>query len=382
RLTARLVLSHRTGLPNWGGERLDFETDPGAAFGYSGEGFVLLQRALEQTTGETLDALTRREVFEPLGMVRSRFSWPEGTELGRVTRHDPVGRPQPGNEPRESNAAASLHTTASEYARFVVAWLNGELLGEPAADEALRPAVRIERDSVDEEETATARLAWGLGWGIELPAAGAPGHPIYWHWGDNGPSKAFVAFDLATGSGLVYFANSANGLAIGPALVADVVGEMGATFEWLGYERYDSPGYAERLAGAVAESEGRYGEATAAFRSALAADPEDEETARRVEWLTDLLDRQQRPVALPRSLLERYAGSYGPRVLGVEEGMLHYQRGEGTRYRLVPLSETLFALDGLVTFRIEVALDDRGEPVKIIGHYVSGETDESARDPA
>ena len=38
-ITARMVMSHSTGLPNWGGDRLNLNADPGTAWGYSGEGF-------------------------------------------------------------------------------------------------------------------------------------------------------------------------------------------------------------------------------------------------------------------------------------------------------------------------------------------------------
>ncbi len=381
-LTARLVLSHQTGLPNWGGERLDFERDPGTGFGYSGEGYVYLQRAVEASTGLPLDELARREVFDPLGMEQSRFSWPEGAELALATPHDEAGAAREKRQQHEGNAAASLHTTAEEYARFVRAWIAGGLLAPETVDMALAPAVRIEterRNDGPEAPRVETSLAWGLGWGIQEPAPGGGGAPIYWHWGDNGPFKAFVALDREGGSGVVYFANGMNGLAPGPALVEGVVGAMAPTFDWLVYERYDAPGFAERLEGSLAESEGRYGEAAAAFRLALVADPEDEVTARRVEWLTDILDRQQRPLDVPEGVLRRYAGSYGPRTLTFEDGDLFYQRGGGQRFLLVPLSETLFVLEGLVIFRLEVEVDARGVPQGLIGHYADGSVDESPR---
>ena len=39
-ITPRQVLTHTTGLPNWGDTPLEFVRDPGTAWGYSGEGFV------------------------------------------------------------------------------------------------------------------------------------------------------------------------------------------------------------------------------------------------------------------------------------------------------------------------------------------------------
>ena len=54
RITARLVLSHRTGFPNWrpnGGALRIFFT-PGERFSYSGEGMVYLQKAVETIEGK------------------------------------------------------------------------------------------------------------------------------------------------------------------------------------------------------------------------------------------------------------------------------------------------------------------------------------------
>ena len=143
RITARLVLSHRTGLPNWGGETLELVGDPGEWFGYSGEGFVYLQRVVEHLTGLALDEVVRREVFEPLGMTASAFSFPEGETPALAAPHDEAGRQQETRPAREGNAAASLLTTAEDYARFVVAWMRGDLLREATRAEALTPVTRL-----------------------------------------------------------------------------------------------------------------------------------------------------------------------------------------------------------------------------------------------
>jgi CubicO group peptidase (beta-lactamase class C family) len=388
-LTARIVLSHRTGLPNWGGEKLEFGHDPGSRFGYSGEGYVYLQKVISYLTDLTLDEFVRQEVFEPLGMTHSRFSWPEGEELELAAPHDGGGKALDKNEAHEGNAAASLHTTAADYGRFVAAWLSGELLGSEAAAEALMPVAFMEDDENDPAgpEEPWRRIAWALGWGVQLDATkGAASDtdevvdPLYWHWGDNGPFKAFVAFRPATGDGTVYFANSSNGLAIGPMMVADVVGSMEPTFAWLDYERVDSPGFAERLEGSLAQAEGRMEDAIAAYRAAVEVDPADETSARQVEWLTELLDVAINPVVVPDELLASYAGTYGPRVLTLEEGILHYQREGGRKYTLIPLATNLFAFEGMTVFRIELASDQSGAISKIIGHYINGTTDESLRD--
>lgn len=236
KLTARLVLSHQTGLPNWGGEKLEFLFDPGVDFNYSGEGYVYLQRVLEHLSGESLDALARREVFDPLGMRRSRFSWPEPEADGRpalvARRHSAKGKPAPPPRSTDPNAASSLLTTAEEYARFVIAWMDGELLPAAMMREALTPAVHMQGTETRRPKPPEVyrRIAWGLGWGLLLPQG------IAWHWGDNGPAKAFVAFDPVRRNGIVYFANGDRGLAFGAELAEPVVGDVAVTFAWNGYD--------------------------------------------------------------------------------------------------------------------------------------------------
>ncbi len=142
-ITARMVLSHSTGLPNWGGERLDLTFDPGTAWGYSGEGFVYLQKAVEHLTGLTLDALARREVFEPLGMTRSSYVWQDAFAGNAVARHSPQGEVEPIRQATEGNAAASLLTTAEDYARFLAAIVQSEGLRQETTDAMLTPVLSV-----------------------------------------------------------------------------------------------------------------------------------------------------------------------------------------------------------------------------------------------
>jgi CubicO group peptidase (beta-lactamase class C family) len=49
KITARIVLKHRTGLPNWGNEKgAKLMFTPDSCFSYSGEGFVFLQKIIEK----------------------------------------------------------------------------------------------------------------------------------------------------------------------------------------------------------------------------------------------------------------------------------------------------------------------------------------------
>jgi CubicO group peptidase (beta-lactamase class C family) len=114
RITARMVLSHSTGLPNWGGDTLTLRFDPGTDYSYSGEGFVFLQKAMERLTGRTLEELARREVFEPLGMTRSSYVWQERLAGNVAYGRNWLWNIAPVNRYPEANAAASLLTTAPD----------------------------------------------------------------------------------------------------------------------------------------------------------------------------------------------------------------------------------------------------------------------------
>ncbi len=45
----------------------------------------------------------------------------------------------------------------------------------------------------------------------------------------------------------------------------------------------------------------------------------------------------------------------------------------------IPMSETLFRFEEIGYFRLEVVLDESGRPLKLVGHYDNGQTDESPR---
>jgi tetratricopeptide (TPR) repeat protein len=79
-------------------------------------------------------------------------------------------------------------------------------------------------------------VLWGLGWGLEKTADGT----AFWHWGDNGDTKAFVLAYPQRKTGLVMFANSANGLSLLNELVRSAMGNDQPALAWLNLEQYNS----------------------------------------------------------------------------------------------------------------------------------------------
>ena len=237
-ITARHVLTHRTGLPNWRGSRpLQTYFPPGERFSYSGEGFVLLQRAVERIAGEPLDAVVSRLVFAPLGMRDSSFVWQTRFEPDYADPHDEAIQPGSKLKPAEANAAFSLQTTVADYARFLLAVLGAERLTASTARLWLTPQVNPPQGRFESLEAAAPErdlaVAWGFGWGLE------PDHGTFFHWGSNPGANAFAIGSRASGTALVMFANGDNGVAAVPEVVASLFPGHRPALAWLGYGARD-----------------------------------------------------------------------------------------------------------------------------------------------
>lgn len=252
-ISARHVLTHTSGLPNWGDDAAPSTLvpafAPGTYFSYSGEGYFWLQLVIEQLTGQSLDAFVRAQLFGPAGMTSSAFvgdpesmsnaSW--GHTGGRLARSQGLrdvlalttplavrwAKPvrtwtnddwvraatelDPKNAPpkrvRFSNAAASLLTTATDYARFL------SLLMVRRARAPWELTEQTRRAMVAPQVAVQAGLPywWGHGVAVERSASG-------WrvgHEGNNeGRCTAYSGCDPAEQRGLVVLTNAGSGFGV------------------------------------------------------------------------------------------------------------------------------------------------------------------------
>ena len=231
-ITARHVLSHSTGFPNWRrGNPLTIGFDPGTRFRYSGEGYVFLQKVVEHLTGQRLNDYLTREVFEPLSMTSSSFLWRADYDQRSATGHDLLGGSREKFRPETENAAASLHTTAGDFARFLGEMMAPSLITPETAQQMLTPEVNVEDG-----------ISWGLGWGLEEVTVDGSNDRLFWHWGDNGSFRCLTAASADRRVGVVYFTNSENGLAIANEVLQRTVGgDHHPGMAWQDYPAYDSP---------------------------------------------------------------------------------------------------------------------------------------------
>jgi CubicO group peptidase (beta-lactamase class C family) len=193
-ITARMVLSHTTGFPNWRHDApLCLRWLPGSRWGYSGEGFSYLQRVVEHVTGVRLDRYVTDTVLRPFGMDHSTLGWEDVDEAQLALGHTRDGEARPRfRPPQEKGAAGGLFTTAGDYLRFLVQSL-------ARAHAMFDPQVRIDDG-----------LGWGIGWGIE----DTPGGRAVWQWGNDPGYKNFVIGRPADGAGAVVFTNGDRGASV------------------------------------------------------------------------------------------------------------------------------------------------------------------------
>jgi len=229
RVTARMALTHRTGLPNWRagydemGGPLTLQLPPGSEYTYSGEGMLFLQRAVEAITGQPLDRLAHERLFVPLGLVRTSFVWTEALERDLASGHRDDGSYKERTRYRKPNAAYSLYTTPTEYARLMLTLMRPALLGERALtgesiELMLQRELRVDGDDAIARPGLARSVATyrALGWSLDVTPEG----DIVQHSGSNSSGfKAFGQFNPAKGSGLVIFANGDGGYPLRAAVI-------------------------------------------------------------------------------------------------------------------------------------------------------------------
>lgn len=275
-LTARHILSHTTGLPNFGANLsstliFDSKSKLGEKYSYSGEAFLYLQKVIETKIGKDLETLAQEYVFGPLRMGRSTFMPPPEDDDNIVAVHTELGKPTPTyvGDPHV-NAAGSLLTTADDFSKFIAAWL--ENMDDPLIQQAFEPT------------STDGLMVCGLGWHIYRHED----EVIAYQYGQNPNTRAFTAINVTTQKGAVFFTNSENGMSIANQVFSSPdlapIGNMRELYKHLHYVQSDETGWQETILGKIAEVEDKFEEARRYFEKACELSPEDETKHRRLEW--------------------------------------------------------------------------------------------------
>ena len=261
-ITSRHVLTHTSGLPNWGEENKPEsfvpQFQPGTHFSYSGEGLFWLQLVAEHLTGEGLDVLARRLLFDPAGMKRATFaaytddanvSW--GHVGGRVSKRqgwrdlagfvrstaEKWGKPvhnwsqadwvragaafDPKSPPPKrvafANAAASLLISTPDLARFL-------MLLSPRPDRAPWEIKEATRAAMTKPALAVRPGVphwWGLGVEIE---EGLNGLRVGHEGNNDGRCATYCGTEPMTGDALAIMTNDGAGFGVYQRMVRAITG--------------------------------------------------------------------------------------------------------------------------------------------------------------
>jgi D-alanyl-D-alanine-carboxypeptidase/D-alanyl-D-alanine-endopeptidase len=242
RLTARLILSHQSGLANsrltHPEHKLTFETSPGDRFGYSEEGYRLLQFVLEQKFGRSLNDLAKSNVFDPLGMSQTSFIQEPRFE----ERLAPAASVGLDSKNSVSDVPGTFITSASDYTNFI--WLTRmysiHLSHEAFFSYVITPQVSVRSSSIFEpprtgdRPTLPKRLSWCLGWGIyEIPRT----------WGlcfigqrHQGTECFAMAFESLRSTALSIFVTGNVQRSVSARIIREILGEIETPLTWLGFE--------------------------------------------------------------------------------------------------------------------------------------------------
>jgi len=413
KITARMVLSHTSGLPNWGEDNIRLKHEAGTKWGYSGEAFVWLGMVLEKLTNKSLEELAQERIFDPLEMNDSALRWNEELAPQVTNSYNEIELEEPFNRFETVNAAASLWTTARDYAVFMQALLNGKILRWTSMTLMFNPRAII--------EDTNNQLQWGYGIGLEF----VDQRKALWHWGDNRLFRCFVYAYPDTKEGFVYFTNSENGLSILEKMMQLFYPGEHPLVSWLDYPDYRNPGLQERkdlklaflyqdstealqlfekvrkksssqaeqmanstywllmgqkkaekalpllrcqlkdqptsadlwkkYADALAKTH-QYLSARQAYKRVIAADPDQYYVIKnKFRWLEEgiVSKKKKKPV----SNLNAYAGKYHNLIIRLKNGQLvAISENVEKPVRLIPINEVIFELDDQVTYRYKFEL--------------------------
>ena len=204
-MTARHVLTHRTGFPNWRymnpDGKLDLKFTPGTGYGYSGEGFEYLKMVVQQITGKKVVQVLQEEVIQPIGLWHTFFS--RNDSLRRMVANGHFdGLPNYDELPESPGMAYSMHTEAKIFTRFMLYLLEQKGLSAKTYDEMFSKHSDYNIGPNDEKPKFPVYM------GESLEIRETPLGKSFGHGGNNGDFKCTFRVYKDLKMGYVLFTNS------------------------------------------------------------------------------------------------------------------------------------------------------------------------------
>ena len=208
KITARMVLTHTTGFPNWRSDykenKLFISFEPGTAFQYSGEGYQYLAKVLAhilKTNDAGLEKIYQERVASKLNLKYTKFiqdsynmkNKAEGYKDGIVVGED--------DDPKIFGSAFSIHSEALDFSKWLIALINKEGLSKESYDELFKTQFTLPDGHPQKQLGVTD---WTLGFAkVTLPFGS-----VYGHGGNNSGYSSLFVIEPESKWGYIMFTNA------------------------------------------------------------------------------------------------------------------------------------------------------------------------------
>lgn len=190
---------------------------PNTQYQYSGGGYTIIRKILDDNISGDYDKLMKNLVLNPLKMTNSTFSQPlEKKYKNYALAYDQNEKPLKGDfYVYPDKTAGGLWSTATDIAKFIIAvqnslQANNSILEKKYADEMLTSVLNN----------------YALGFGIDTRG----GEKYFWHEGESYGYRSIYYGSFTTGKGVVILTNSFP--ENGRPFVIEVLNSIATTYDW------------------------------------------------------------------------------------------------------------------------------------------------------
>lgn len=193
------------------------DTIPGSIWRYSGGGYTLMEKVVEDVSGWGFEKVMKDKILQPLGMAHSTYEQPlpKNLESSASIAYNRKGEAVNGLWHNYSEkAAAGLWTTPTDLSKYVI---------------EIQEILAGKNNGVLSKETVEMMLKKGLnGWGLGPATKWEGDSLLFQHGGKNeGFTNDLIAFAYK-GNGVIVMTNADNG---GP-LIQEIVQSISTYYDW------------------------------------------------------------------------------------------------------------------------------------------------------
>jgi CubicO group peptidase (beta-lactamase class C family) len=259
KITALHVVSHSTGLVNWrfnaqANQPLASSFVPGTQFGYSGEGFFLLQRVVEHLVGGSVASYLKKDILPGLGITTGSLAWSPSLMANGAQGHTRQGEVMERSAVfYESSTHDVIKNAGLDPEKAIIAEVTDAfkkanrpvlpvmLAPNVAGSMWLRPAEfgvflsKVLEDATKNPAEYAAltrmndKMSWGHGWAVDLTNPGQ----FLWSYGDTSGFKSFALVSPTRRTAVAVFTNGERGTSLYGGILRQRLGLDLAALYWV-----------------------------------------------------------------------------------------------------------------------------------------------------